>query len=87
MVNKYHKCLKNLRTTKKTFIRKHVKGTKICLSDEEKQKRWKKAQIKNISEENEKKHQYHCDWNKNRSREEKQKKVEYTRNYHLVHKK
>ena len=71
MVNKYHKCLKNVRTTKKSFIRKHVKGTKICLSEEE----------------NERKHQYHCDWNKNRSREEKQKKVEYTRNYHLAHKK
>ena len=28
MVNKYHKCLKNVRTTKKSFIRKHVKGTK-----------------------------------------------------------
>ena len=45
MVNKYHKCLKNVRTTKKSFIRKHVKGTKICLSEEE----------------NERKHQYHCD--------------------------
>ena len=39
MVNKYHKCLKNIRTTKKSFIKKHVKGTKIYLSEEEKQKR------------------------------------------------
>ena len=31
--------------------------------------------------------QYHCDWNKNLSEEEKQKKVEYMRNYYLAHKK
>ena len=31
--------------------------------------------------------QYRCDWNNNLSEEEKQKKVEYMRNYYLAHKK
>ena len=67
---------------KKSFKKKHVKGTKIFLR---KKKRWKKAwgRYKNLSEEKEKKHHY-CDQNKNLSEEEKQKKVEYMRNYYLA---
>ena len=34
----------------------------------------------------EKKHQYRWDWNKNISKEEKQKKVEYMKNYYVMHK-
>ena len=34
-----------------------------------------------------KKHQYHRDRTKNLSEEEKQKKVEYMRNFYLAHKK
>ena len=35
----------------------------------------------------EKRRQYHRERNMNRSEEEKQKKVEYMRNYYLTHKK
>ena len=38
-------------------------------------------------EEKEKKCQYHCERNKNLSWEQKQKLVEYMRNYYLAHKK
>ena len=37
-------------------------------------------------EEKESKCQYHCEYNKNLSEEQKQKQVEYMRNYHLTHK-
>ena len=60
------------------------------LSEEEQDKRWKKAggRYQNLSEEEKKeKHQYHRERNKILSKEQKQKQVEYMKNYYLTHKK
>ena len=80
MVNKYYQ------KTNKSFENKHVKDIKNFLK-KKKKKRPKKGRDKYqiLSEgEKEKKHQSHPDRNKNFSKEEKQKKVEYMRNYYLA---
>ena len=47
-----------------------------------------RERYENLSEEEKekKKHQHHCERNKNLSEEEKQEKVEYMRDYYLLHK-
>ena len=70
--------------TKKSFEKKHAKDIKIFL------KKIKKAHKKyqNLFEqEKEKKSWYHHERNKNLSEEQKQKLVEYMKNYYLAHKK
>ena len=50
----------------------------------------KKMHVKSTKiflQEKKKHHQYHCERNKNLSEEEKEKEVEYMRNYYLAHKK
>ena len=75
--------------TKKSFRKKHSKGTKLFLRKKKKKSKKKaRDRYKNLSEEEkEEKHQYHWDQNKNLSKEEKQKKFEYMRNYYIAHKK
>ena len=47
-----------------------------------------RSKYQNLSEEEkEKKHWYHWECNKTLSEEQKQKQVEYMRNYYLAHKK
>ena len=66
------------------------KNGKLILS-KNKEKLWKEAHKRYqnlfLKKKKKKKHQYHCDQNKNLYEEEKQKKVEYMRNYYVAHKK
>ena len=63
-----------------------MKDMKIFLKKKKRKAKKTQDRYKNVSgEEEEKKCQYHCDWNKNLSEEEKQTKVEYMKNYYLAH--
>ena len=74
MVNIYYK------NTKKSFEQKHAKDIKIL--QKKKKKKGKKKDLRQIL-----KRQYHHKCKRNLSEEEKEKKVEYMKNYYLAHKK
>ena len=71
---------------KKIFFYIYKNG-KLILSKNRKSLRRSTQKMSKSFSEKEKKHQYHCNRNKNLYEEEKQKKVEYMRNYYVAHKK
>ena len=72
---------------KEKLKKKHAKDNKIFLKKKKKCEKRLKKDIIFSKEENEGKRQYHFERNKNLSEEQKQKLVEYVRNYYLAHKK
>ena len=72
----------------KERLRKEVREKYQNLSEEKKGKKSPDKDIQNFTEkEKEKKCQYHRELNKNLSKEQKQKLVEYRRNYYITHNK
>ena len=85
------KCFINIIKQNKEKLQNEAREKYQNLSKEEKEKRQKKKKAqdkyKKLSgEEKGKKCQYHFDPNKNLFEDEKQKKVEYMRNYYFAHK-
>ena len=81
MVNNY------LRKTKKSFEKKHAKDIKIFLKRKRGKKKLETDTKIFLKRKNKKKRHYHRERNKNLPDEEKEKKVEYLKNYYLAHKK
>ena len=63
-----------------------MKGIRIFLKKEKTNGEKRPQKDKNFTEEEkEEKHQYYCERNKNLSKKQKQKLVEYRRNYYITY--
>ena len=77
-----------IKNTKKNSGKKHVKDVKIFEDKKDKGQKKIRDRYQNLSaEEKVKKRQYHHEHSKNLFEEQKQKQVEYMRNYYLAHRK